>query len=98
MTALAGLLLAVAACGPEARGNIANRCFTQARARIWLAPAPVGGGLVGISLRVGRYSPPPRRRFDGNSGEGWSVEMSQSWCAARVAAMCRRCRASVESG
>lgn len=51
VAALVGLLLAVAACGPEARGNTANRCFTHARARIWLAPTPVGGGLVGISLR-----------------------------------------------
>jgi hypothetical protein len=49
--AAAALVVAAAACGPETRGNAANRCFSEARARIWLAPAAIGGGLVGISLR-----------------------------------------------
>ncbi len=45
-----------------------------------------------------RRSEPFQRSQSGMRSEGAAVEMSQSWCAARVAPMCKRWRDSGSVG
>lgn len=49
---MGALLLVVAGCGSGARGSEGpGRCFAGARGRVWLAPTPIGGGLVEFRVR-----------------------------------------------